>query len=204
MDYLQIMTIGIVSSFFGSIPPGTLNLTILQLSLENKVNIAFRFAIAVAIVEYPYAWIGVQFEYFLMPSGNTQLFQLLVAITMTSLGLYDLFVIKPFNRVEKKIKTSGFRRGLIMSLLNPMVIPYWATFTVYLQATGWINLRTQGHIHSYILGITMGTFILLATLIFFAKRLSSPAQNNKLIKIISGLILLGLGLYAWWKYFFHN
>jgi len=35
---------------------------VLQMGLEHRIKIALRFALAVAIVEYPYAWIAVEFE----------------------------------------------------------------------------------------------------------------------------------------------
>ena len=59
---LQVFLAGLIFSFLGSIPPGTMNLAILQLGLEHKIKIALRFSIAVAIIEYPYAWIAVVFE----------------------------------------------------------------------------------------------------------------------------------------------
>jgi threonine/homoserine/homoserine lactone efflux protein len=52
---------GFFFSFIGSIPPGTINLTCVQLGLEKKIKIAWRFAIAASVMEYPYAWIAVEF-----------------------------------------------------------------------------------------------------------------------------------------------
>ena len=62
MMLLQVFLIGLVFSFIGSIPPGTLNLAVLQLGMEYKIKTALRFSLAVAIIEYPYAWIAVVFE----------------------------------------------------------------------------------------------------------------------------------------------
>jgi len=68
MIYVKVFLLGLLFSFVGSIPPGTLNMIVLQLGMDQKIKTAFRFAFAVAIVEYPYAWIGVQFEYWLSTS----------------------------------------------------------------------------------------------------------------------------------------
>jgi threonine/homoserine/homoserine lactone efflux protein len=43
---------------------------------------------------------------------------------------------------------------------------------------------------------------LLSVLIFFSQRVAPYVQGSRWLKIIPGLILLGLGLYAWWRYFF--
>ncbi|MBY0435641.1 MAG: LysE family transporter, partial [Cyclobacteriaceae bacterium] len=97
---------------------------------------------------------------------------------------------------------SGFRRGLVLSILNPMAIPYWMGFTAYLKAQGWIDLSTTGLLHSYVFGTAVGAMALLTVLVFFAQRLAPVVQGSKWIKIIPGLVLLALSLYAWWKYLF--
>jgi threonine/homoserine/homoserine lactone efflux protein len=201
--HFYVLFLGFFFSFIGSIPPGTLNVSILQLGLQGKINIAFRFALAVAIIEYPYAWIGVQFEYWLTSSPVVvENFQLMAAFIMTLLGVVNLLPSKEPQGFQKKFSESGFRRGLILSVLNPMAIPYWMGFTAYLKAQGWIDLSTTTLLHSYVLGTSLGAMALLSLLIFFAKRLSPYVQGSKWIKIVPGILLLALGLYAWTKVFF--
>ena len=201
MDYLKVFLMGFIFSFVGSIPPGSLNLTVLQLGLEKKVSIALRFALAVAIVEYPYTWIGVHFQYLLSSSPVVvDNFQLIAAIVMTALGIYNLWPMKAPTGFAKKFNESGFRRGIVLSILNPMAIPYWMGFTAYLKAQGWIDLATPGLLHSYVLGTSIGAMALLTLLIVFAQRLAPYVQGSRLIKIIPGLLMLGLGMYAFWRY----
>ncbi|MBK8289970.1 MAG: hypothetical protein IPK96_02445 [Flammeovirgaceae bacterium] len=64
---IQVFIIGLIFSFLGSIPPGTLNLAVLQLGMEHKIKTALRFSLAVAIIEYPYTWIAVVFEDWVTP-----------------------------------------------------------------------------------------------------------------------------------------
>ncbi len=201
MEYLYVFFLGFIFSFIGSIPPGTLNVSILQMALQGKTSIATRFALAVAIVEYPYAWIGVQFEYWLTSSPMViENFQLIAAIVMTGLGIFNLMPSKQPTGLAKKFSESGFRRGLALSVLNPMAIPYWMGFTAYMKSQGWISLSTTGLLHSYVFGTSVGAMALLSLAIFFAKRLAPYAQGSLWIKIIPGLVLLALGLYAFVKY----
>lgn len=203
MEYLYVFFLGFIFSFIGSIPPGTLNMSILQLALQGKVSIATRFAVAVAIVEYPYAWIGVQFEYWLTSSPMVvENFQLIAAVVMTGLGIINLLPARQPTGLAKKFSESGFRRGLALSILNPMAIPYWMGFTAYMKAQGWISLSSIGLLHSYVLGTSVGALALLSVVIFFAQRLAPYVSGSRWIKIIPGLVLLGLGLYAFAKYFF--
>jgi threonine/homoserine/homoserine lactone efflux protein len=201
MAYLYVFFLGFIFSFIGSIPPGTLNVSILQMSLQGKTGIATRFALAVAIVEYPYAWIGVQFEYWLTSSPMVvNNFQLIVAVVMTGLGIFNLIPAKQPTGFAKKFSESGFRRGLVLSILNPMAIPYWMGFTAYMKAQGWISLSTIGLLHSYVFGTSVGALALLTLVISFAQRLAPYFGGSKWIKIIPGLLLLALGLYAFSKY----
>ena len=65
---LLSFVIAFLFSFVGTIPPGTLSLTIIQLGLKGKIDIAWRMSIAAALIEYPYAWIAVEFQGFLAES----------------------------------------------------------------------------------------------------------------------------------------
>lgn len=203
MYYLYVFFLGFFFSFIGSIPPGTLNVSILQLALQHKIGIATRFAFAVAVIEYPYAWIGVKFESWISSSPVVvENFQLIAAVVMTALGVLNLLPARQSNsEFAQKFHASGFRRGLLLSVLNPMAIPYWMGFTAYLKATGWIELPSAGLLHTYVLGTSIGALALLLSLIKFAQRIAPHVQGSKWIKIIPGIVLLSLGLYAWIRFF---
>lgn len=198
---LQVFIIGAVLSFIGSIPPGTLNVLVLQMGLEKKVRQALRFALAVAIVEYPYTWIAVVFEHWIMSSAVVLAnFQLLGAVVMTTLGAFSLWAARKPTNFSVKFQESGFVRGLVLSVLNPQAIPFWIGVTAYLKMQGWIDLGTGWRLHSYILGTSVGAFILLSMLALLANRMSYVMQHNRLVKLIPGGVLLGLGLFAFAKY----
>lgn len=191
---VQVFIVGLVFSFVGSIPPGTLNISVLQLGLENKVKTALRFALAVAIVEYPYAWIAVVFEDWLTASPViAQNFQLTGALVMTTIGGINLWSARKPSKFSLKFQKSGFRRGFILSILNPQAIPFWIAVTAYLKAEGWIDLRSQGLIHSYVFGTSVGAMILLTILAVMSQKVSGVFQQSKIIRMIPGGVLLVLG-----------
>lgn len=200
---LQVFIAGLVFSFLGSIPPGTMNLAVLQLGLDGKIKIALRFTLAVAIIEYPYAWIAVAFEDWLTASPVIiENFQLITAIVMTIIGLFTIWSARKPTEFSAKFNESGFRRGLVLSILNPMAIPFWIGITAYLKAQGWIDLSTSVLLHSYLFGTAVGVLLLLVLFTFLAQRLSHYASDNKIVKLIPGITLLILGLYAFGKYLF--
>jgi threonine/homoserine/homoserine lactone efflux protein len=197
MSYLLAFFIGLVFSFIGSIPPGTLNLCVLQLGLEHKIAAALRFALAVSIIEYPYAWIAMVFEDWLTSSpAITKNFQLITAAVMLILGVFTVISAQKPTSFATRFNASGFRRGIVLSILNPMAIPFWIGITAYLKAQGWITLSSAGHVHSYVAGTSVGAMLLLTLFALLARRLSGYITNSKLIKLIPGITLLALGLYA--------
>ncbi|MBX2915323.1 MAG: LysE family transporter [Cyclobacteriaceae bacterium] len=198
---LQVFVIGLVASFIGSIPPGTLNIMVLQMGLENKLRIALRFMLAVAIIEYPYAWIAVEFEHLITSSPIVQQnFKLLAAVVMLALGILGLWSVRKPSPLTVKFQESGFRKGLVLSILNPQAIPWWIGMTAYLKSQGWIVLDTGWRLHSYVLGTSIGVLLLLLLLAFMAQKLASIIKHNRMVAILPSIILLILGLIALFSY----
>jgi threonine/homoserine/homoserine lactone efflux protein len=193
MVYVQVFLIGAAISFLGSIPPGTLNVCVLQLGLEKKVGAALRFALAVSIIEYPYTWIAVQFEYWITSSPAViNNFQILTIVVMAIIGVLTLWSAQRPTKFAAKFSESGFRRGLVLSILNPMAIPFWIAYTAYLKAQGWIDLSSPLKLHLYVLGTSVGVILLLTLYTYLAHWLSRYIINSKIVKLIPGVTLLVL------------
>lgn len=203
MITLQNFLFAFLFSFLGSIPPGTLNLTVLQLGIEKKMNIAWRFAVAAALIEYPYAWLAVAFEGWITSSPIIlDHFKLISAIVMIFLGVLNIWSAQKPTVLVRKFQESGFRRGVILGVLNPLAMPFWIAITAYLKIQGWITLSTQGELHSYLFGISLGAFTILITIAYLAKRMVTAYEPGSKVKLIPGVVLLVLGIYAFIEYLF--
>ena len=198
---IQNFLLAFLFSFLGSIPPGTLNLTVLQLGLEKKTNIAWRFALAAALIEYPYAWLAVTFENFITASPVIlDNFKLISAIVMIALGAINIWGTQKPTVFTQKFQESGFRSGILLSILNPLFMPFWIAVTAYLKVQGWIELPNNTYLHSYLVGISLGAFSLLISVAYLAKRMVLFLQPGSKVKLIPGFVLVALGLYALIEY----
>ena len=203
MQLLSVFLIAFIFSFMGSIPPGTLNLTILQLGLEEKIKIAWRFSLAAALVEYPYAWIAVELSSVIQTSPViTEYFELIGAVVMTTLGVLNLYASQKPASAVSKFQQSGFRRGLLLGILNPLVLPFWVGITAYLQSQHWIDLSSGTRLQAYLLGVSAGALSLLITVAYLANKVARHLRNNIWVRRIPGITLLVLGLYALLRYLF--
>ena len=192
-------------SFVGSIPPGTLNLTVLRLGLDNKIKVAWRFAFAASIIEYPYAWIALKFNQFIISSPFIlDNLKLLSGIVMLLLGVLNLWSARKPTTFVNRFEDSGLRKGIVLGILNPLAIPFWIGITAFLTAQGWIDLTTTPRVHGYLAGVFLGAFALLIALAYLARRLSVTFQSSSSkLKLIPGLTLVLLGLVGLLDYILH-
>ena len=144
MIALQNLIFGFVFSFIGSIPPGSLNLSVIQLSLQRQFSAAIRFGFAAAMIEFIYAAIAIKLQLYITSNPTIQSnFQLISASVLVILGFVNLATIKNKpgkNGAKRGIEQSGFRRGILLSIANPLAMPFWIVVTSYLQSNSWINL----------------------------------------------------------------
>jgi threonine/homoserine/homoserine lactone efflux protein len=202
MTPLTNLIIAFILSFAGSIPPGSINLTVVQLGLENKLRTALRFSVAASLIEYPYAWIAVKFEKLITSSPViTDNIQIISAVVLILLGLINVWPRSEApSRYFSKLSKSGYRRGLLLGVLNPLAIPYWIGITAYLQGQQWIDLSSPARLHAYLAGVFLGALLLLVLLAYLSKKIMTGLTQFPWIQKIPGLLLLALGLYSITEY----
>ena len=201
MEVLFAFAVAFGFSFIGSIPPGTLNLTMIQLGLESKLDAALRFAFAAALIEYPYAWVAIEFKNLItrVPYIEKNL-ELFVALVMVVFAIFSLWSAGSESKALRAFHNSGFRRGIILSILNPLALPFWVGITAYVESMGWVRLSTGLRLHAYLLGVSVGAFCLLMLCAHLSKRLAPYFSNPTVIRKIPGYTLLVLGVYGLFQY----
>ncbi|RAW03059.1 LysE family transporter [Pseudochryseolinea flava] len=204
MSIVVAFTLGFVFSFIGSIPPGSLNLIVFQLGLNKQIEVAIRFTIAVAIVEYPYAWISVIFAD--MVTSSPVIIANMKLITAVAITIFAVITLLPAKQQASPLvqgfNKSGFRRGVVLSILNPQAIPFWIVATAYLKEKWSLTVSTAWELHAYLLGISLGTVALLLIFTYFAQKIVVRFGDPGKLKKIPGYMLLALGLYGFVDYFF--
>jgi threonine/homoserine/homoserine lactone efflux protein len=203
MEAVNTFVVAFLFSFIGTIPPGTLNLSIIQLGLNHQINAAWRMALVAAAIEYPYAWVAVEFQDFLTGSvGFTDNLKLLSGVVMVLLGVLNLWSSARPSGFSRRLETSGFRKGVILSILNPLAIPFWMAMTAFLKSYGWVDLSNSMKVHAYLLGVSTGTLVLFMLLAYLARRVVSHFKTNALLQKAPGVLLILLSLYAFAEYIF--
>ncbi len=153
-----MFTIGLSTSFIFSLPIGVLNTSTAQISITEGYVKAFIFAITIALIESVQVLIA---YFFCSQLDEIQILQQAIEVMAILLFLYLSFHY--WNKTFKyNLNTSSkktFLKGLKLSSLNFMAIPFWMAYfkllPFHIDDLSWTNLLTN------VLGIFVGTVLAL-------------------------------------------
>ena len=192
---LRVFFAGMIVSFLGSLPLGTLNVAAMQIAITEGVPPALLFAVGMLLVEMVYVRLSlVAMDWVRRQKTLLKILDWLTVVIVLALAASSFYAaLHP--QVSKNIILSStlnkFLLGVIMCAVNPVQIPFWFGWSTVLF-TKKILLPQARFYNIFIIGIGIGTF--LGTLVFiYAGRLVSGAiQNNQSILswIIGGIFLL--------------
>lgn len=200
---LKIFFTGMLVSFLGSLPLGTLNIAAMQISISDTVQAALLFSLGSLAAEIVYVrvslvamdWIRKQEKIFKILEWIT----LLIVIALAAASFYAAIHPSEDNKnVILDSKLPKFLLGFTMSALNPVQIPFWFGWSTVLF-TKKILLPRSDHYNSYIVGIGIGTFIGNLLFIFGGRLIADKISNNQdiLSWVIGGIFALTALIQIW-------
>ena len=199
---LKIFLTGMLVSFLGSLPLGTLNIAAMQISVSDGIYAAILFSIGSLTAEIIYVrlslvamdWVRKQERIFRILEWVT----LVVVLALAAASFYA--AVHPSNG-KNIILSSNMPKlllGFTMSVVNPVQIPFWFGWSTVLF-TKKILLPRNDHYNIYIIGIGIGTFLGNLLFIFGGQIIADKINNNQHILnwIIGGIFTLTALLQLW-------
>lgn len=193
---------GMLISFMGSLPLGTLNITAMQIAVQENTRKALLYALGVAIVELIYVRLSLKgIDWILANQTVFYYMEWATVVLFTVLGISALLAARKKSKEAKPIlldnKLNRFWLGVSMSAINPVQIPFWFLWSSYLFST---KLLQSGNLHFniYTVGIGFGTVSGFVLFIFggswLVKRINASQKAINLavaiVFILSALIQL--------------
>ena len=128
-----------------------------------------------------------------------RIFQIIATVVFFAGGVYFFFFAKSKPDISendvKPSKRGDFFRGMFISSLNLMVIPYWIFYATLLTTNGWMVNDNQ-HVVVFSFGTMCGTFTLLVLYAYLGARiLSKSEQITRWVNKFIGLLLIGFGVF---------
>ncbi len=199
---LKIFFTGLLVSFLGSLPLGTLNIAAMQISVSDGVTAAMFFSLGSLLVEIIYVRISlVAIDWIRKQEKVLKALEWVTLIIVLALAVSSFYAaLHP--GVKKNIVLSSsmpkFLLGVIMCAVNPVQIPFWFGWSTVLF-TKKVLLPRNDHYNSYIIGIGIGTFIGNCIFIFGGLLIANKISNNQHILnwVIGGIFTLTALLQLW-------
>jgi len=180
--------IGIVANFIGYIPPGNINLTVVQITINRGLKQVMMFITAFSCVEF-------FFTYFIMHAAKwlSAQVRLDTIIDWVMVVLFSVLGTITWIHRKKPPQTTysqhdSIKYGILLGFLNPMQVPFWMITGTYLITHEWI-VSGQFALVIFSLGSACGAFLGLFLYAKFAKYVQSKFALSTLF-INTGIAIL--------------
>jgi threonine/homoserine/homoserine lactone efflux protein len=198
MTYADIFNqfwLGVTSSFVGTLPLGMLNLTVLQLALNNKQPQAVRFSFGASVIEFVQIFFTLLSMNILLKTPHVNTFFSIISI--------PILVYLGVKNMKNSANTEGgnltekntFYQGIILGFANVVVYPFWLLWGNIFVQNGWLIPTPMAYFY-FSLGAGMGTFMGFFTFILLGKILWKRLSKlqNIMDKVI-GITFLGFAAF---------
>jgi threonine/homoserine/homoserine lactone efflux protein len=190
--------LGIFFNALGYIPPGNINLTAVQITLNKGLKQAYYFIVAFSSVEILFTFGVMRFVQWLSNTINLGAYiDMAMILVFLVLGLLTWRSRKQMPNTDKS-NNHSIRYGLLLGAVNPMQIPYWLFVGTYLMSHNWVQ---QGFVSLGIfsIGSGIGAGLVLYGFARFARyiqdkfTISSYVVNKSIALLFFALSLIHVG-----------
>lgn len=195
MGLVKVFFWGLIVSFLGSLPLGTMNVAAMQISVQENIQNAIYFSLGSLCIEMIYVrisliginWIRKQKKLFRWMEWIT-----LAIVLALALGSF-IAAMQPHQAKNIMLNNNinRFLLGLMLGAISPMQIPFWFGWSTVLFAKN-ILLPKNSYYNLYIIGIGLGTLLGNGVFIFGGKYIVRKlnANQNVLNWVIGGIFAL--------------
>lgn len=205
--------LGFGVSFVGSLPLGVLNLTAIEVAVSKRFYHVLLFALGVIIIEFLQAYVALSFSEYIMsnPSIESAIQRLVIPLFL----IVGILYLRS-GRKKRKAKAKGvptrkeniskrpvppFMKGILLSIINPLAIPYWLAIATSLKGAGQLIFE-QKYIILFIIGIVMGTYTALVMYGALGEILEKKLKKYEVyFNSIIGIILISLAVIQFYRVF---
>jgi threonine/homoserine/homoserine lactone efflux protein len=187
--------LGLIANFIGYIPPGNINLTLVQITVNRGIKQALQFITAFSCVEFIFTWTIMHAAKWL--SSQVKLDTIIDWVMVILFGILGVVTWMHRNKPPKTkySQHSSIKYGILLGFINPMQIPFWMVTGTYLITHQWILFgRTDLIVFS--LGSACGAFLALFLFAKFAAYIQSKFElSTRFINTGIALLFFAFSVY---------
>jgi threonine/homoserine/homoserine lactone efflux protein len=201
---IRIFCWGLMISFLGSLPLGTLNIAAMQLGIQEGIKSALLFSLGSMLIEMIYvriSLIGIDWMRKQEKLMNAMQWITFVIVVALAIGSF-IAASKGDGSAKNPVLDNNINRfllGAIGCAVNPIVVVFWFGWSTVLF-TKKILLPINSQYNSYVVGVGIGALIGNCVFIFGGKLIAdSIADSEKYINWFIGAIFTVTALITLWK-----
>jgi threonine/homoserine/homoserine lactone efflux protein len=180
----KVLVWGMVISFLGALPPGIMNLAAIQIESREGATVAMVYAFGSMLAEVFIVRIVLSFMSWL--TRSRRFFQWLewitagMLVTFSAVCFITAHSMSEFPVVLPGLALPAFVTGILLSVINPLHIPFWIGWSTVLMNKG-ILLPRSGQYNWYTGGIAIGTIAGFTVFIYAGQHLLRAFHENQFI-----------------------
>lgn len=180
---LKVFLWGLLISFLGSLPLGTLNVAAMQIGIQESIKEAIYFSLGSLLVEMIYVRISlIGVDWIRKQDKIMKAMEWFTLIIILALAAGSFWAAATKGNDAKNIFLQNnmhrFLLGMFMSAINPVQIPFWFGWSTILFNKKILE-PAQSQYNIYILGIGLGTLMGNCLFIFGGKWLVQRISNSQ-------------------------
>ncbi len=180
---IKIFGWGLLISFLGSLPLGTLNVAAMQIGLQESITNAIYFSLGSLLVEMIYVRISlVGIDWVRKQKKLMQVMEWITLGIIVALAVGSFVAAMKESPESKNVFLSNnmhrFLLGAFMCAINPVQIPFWFGWSTVLFTKKVLEPVTSQY-NSYIVGIGIGTLAGNCVFIFGGQWVASRISNSQ-------------------------
>jgi threonine/homoserine/homoserine lactone efflux protein len=192
MGLVKIFFWGLMVSFLGSLPLGTLNVAAMQISVQENIRNAILFSLGSLSVEMIYVRVSLVGINWVRKQKKIFRWMEWIALAIVVALAIGSFVAATQPHQPKNVMLNNninrFLLGVMLSAISPMQIPFWFGWSTVLFTKN-ILLPKNSYYNIYIVGIGLGTLLGNCVFIFGGKWIVGKLNGNQSLMnwIIGGI-----------------
>ena len=179
----KIFIWGLVISFLGSLPLGTLNIAAMQIGIQESIKDAIWFSFGSLLVEMVYVRISlVGIDWVRKQEKLMKVMEWITLAIIVALAIGSFISASKGGGTAKNVMLQNnmhrFLLGMFMCAINPVQIPFWFGWSTVLFSKKILEPKPSQY-NSYIVGIGLGTLAGNCVFIFGGKWLVQRIANSE-------------------------
>jgi threonine/homoserine/homoserine lactone efflux protein len=205
LGFLLHFAWGWLCSFLGTIPFGTINVSITEAAIKKGVKVGIFMGMGASFVEFFQSYIALAFFNILTTNPKVERTIILACIPIfLVIGVF--YLLKKSSEMPKPTSKAanamGAAKGFMLSAFNLIAVPYYVFLGGWLASSNYINLRPQ-FIAAFATGVVAGSFMVFVLYAKLGQYIRNKSERmsryaSKIVGMIFIIIAISQAIRYYW------